>query len=89
MRFIVLLGDGDETGSWDETLPVECESRERLEQFIRHTVELALANREHMIEIFGAQYSRSAFYNFTTRAVQMPEIYSLEEWFDNNVEVIK
>lgn len=88
-RFIICLGDGDETGSWNETLPIECESRERLEQYIRHTIESALADGQYIIEIFGGQYSRSTFYNYATRDVMMPDIYTLEQWFENNAEVIK
>jgi hypothetical protein len=89
MRFIVTFGDGDESGSWSETLAIECESRERLEQYITVSVEQQIRDGGYAVTMFGESYELSAFYSYRDKRVMLPDIQELDTWFKENVQVIK
>jgi hypothetical protein len=89
MRFIVTFGDGDESGSWSETLAIECESRERLEQYVTVSVQQQVRNGDYVVTMFGDSYLLSAFYDYKRKTVVMPHIEELDVWFNENVQVIK
>jgi hypothetical protein len=89
MRFIITFGDGDESGSWSETLAIQCESRERLEQYITVSVEQQILDGGYAVAMFGDSYALSAFYDYKRKIVIMPNIEELDAWFNENVQVIK
>jgi hypothetical protein len=89
MRFVVSWSAGDESGSTDYTVPVQCASDKRLKEYIVNSVLMSVREGDWMVKLFGDDYQVTDFYDPSTCEVMMPEIHALEDWFDWNMEVVK
>jgi len=89
MKFIVHWSGGDEGGYSETVQPVECESHERLVQYIEESIKMAVRNSHSMFMMFGDSVMLNDFYSSFTGTINMPYIYTLDEWFNGNVERIK